>query len=644
MKKIYFLLLISITFELNLIKYEEIDKISIIKFNNPSHLNKFDIELLIELDDLLKSIDTQKNNVLVITGEGDESFSIGGRPEDKNNLPELEKEKYSFLITKIFEQLENFPLPVIALVNGFALREGFELALCCDFIICSEKAIFGFREENEQILYEFEKPERLLKNINQGISKKIILIKDFINPYEALKIGLANYYYPKVQIFEEGINLAKIIAKNSKQAVLNSKKSINEGAKIINAPSKERDEITFLISVQYETRSDERLYIIGNNTDFGNWTEKKFKMDYTNGYNWKTRYKMKKNSPCIQYKFVCYSDYLEKWESGENRLLCPNNLEMLPKTLSGAYKLDLIWNHFQITFNLHYPIVPPNTFMQINLFEAPNCLELCDKNEKKTFKMEFNIDKKMPKNGHELSSLWSLTFTLRNSILNKNYLDFEYKYSLFDIESNSSFLEREPNRKLRILLNEKEVDKKMDPNSACFLLKNSNLELLDVNFVAKLDFDRIGDENIFVGTYLQNEEDFEIISKKGINAIINVQTDKDLEYRKIDINSLNKYANKYGIEMKRYPIEDFNKEELYNKIKGAADLLNELIKEGKTVYIHCTAGIGRSPSIVAIYLILYKNYSIRNAMILCKKSRPKISPVLEVINEIVKIYNTDSEL
>ena len=113
------------------------------------------------------------------------------------------------------------------------------------------------------------------------------------------------------------------------------------------------DEITFLISVQYETRSDERLYIIGNNTDFGNWTEKKFKMEYTNGYNWKTRYKMKKNSPCIQYKFVCYSDYLEKWESGENRLLCPNNLEMLPKTLSGAYKLDLIWNHFQITFNLH---------------------------------------------------------------------------------------------------------------------------------------------------------------------------------------------------------------------------------------------------------------------------------------------------
>ena len=120
--------------------------------------------------------------------------------------------------------------------------------------------------------------------------------------------------------------------------------------------------------------------------------------------------------------------------------------------------------------------------------------------------MEFNKDKKMIKNGNELSALWSITFSVLNSNLDKNYLDIEYKYSLFDKELNTSLLEREPNRKLIILLNGKE----------------NNKEILDVNFVFPFDYDQVGDKNIFIGSYLQNEADFESISKKGINAVLNI--------------------------------------------------------------------------------------------------------------------------
>ena len=641
-KLILFFIFIILTFEKNLIKYEEKDKICIIKFNNPSQMNKFDIEFLKELDNLLNSIDTENNNVLIITAEGNESFTVGGRQEDLNKMTISEKEEYTYIKSKIFKEIENFPLPVIAIVNGLAMREGFELAVCCDFIICSENGLFGFRQKDEQELYVFENPQRLLKNIDKGIAKKIILIKDYINPYDAYEIGLATNYYLQEEVYEEGIKLAKIISNNSKKAIYNSKKSINEGAKIINVPTKEKDEITFLISIRYETRENENLYIIGNNSDFGNWKEKKYKMKYKNGL-WTTKYTMKKNSQCIEYKFVCFSEYLEKWESGEKRLLCPNNLEGLPKTLSGVYNLNLIWNFFEITFNLHYPFVPPNSFIKINFKEAPKCLEIWDKN-KQPIKMEFKEDKSILKNNIQISSLWSITLPLRNSILNKNYLDFEYKYSLFNAESNNDLLEKGQNRKLRILLNEKEVDKILDHDSACFLLKNSKIEIADANFVVFLDFDQIGNKNIFVGTYLETEQDFQSISKKGINTIINLQTDKDLEIRQLNIDILNNYASKYGIEIKRYPIEDFNKEELYNKLQDGAYLLNQLIKEGKTVYVHCTAGIGRSPSVIIIYLILYENYSIRDAVELCTKSRPKISINYEVISEITKLHNIDPDL
>ena len=283
---------------------------------------------------------------------------------------------------------------------------------------------------------------------------------------------------------------------------------------------------------------------------------------------------------------------------------------------------------FNINFNLYYPLLIPNCFMQINFKEIPKGLDIIDENWEKPIKMEFNKDKIISKNGIELSGFWSVIINFINNINDNNYLDIEYKYSLFNTKTNTTILERGPNRKLIILLNGKE----------------NNKEILDVNFVFPFDYDQVGDKNIFIGSYLQNEADFESISKKGINTILNVQTDKDLENHKLDINILNKYANKYGIEIKRYPIGDFNKEDLSNKLKGAVDLLYQLIKEGKKVYVHCTAGIGRSANVVICYLVLYENYSVKDAVELCKKSRPKIRPIYDAINNIVKRYKNNSEI
>ena len=372
--------------------------------------------------------------------------------------------------------------------------------------------------------------------------------------------------------------------------------------------------------------------------------KKKYKMNDLNDNIWETKYTMKKNSPCIQYKFVFFSENLEKWESGENRLLCPNDLEGLQKTASGLYKLDLVWNYFHITFNLNYPFVPPDSIIQIGFQEAPENLEIWNKNNNKPIKMEYKKNKRMVKNNTEIMGMWTITIPVKNSLLNKNYLDFEYKYSLFNNKTNISILERGPYRKLRIFLNEKELYKEKDPYTVCFLLKNSKLEFVDINFVAILDFDKIGDKNIYIGVYPETEKDFELISKKGINSILSVQTDKDLEYRHLDINVLNKYANKYGINIERYPIEDFNTEDIYNNLKGAGDLLNKLLKEEKKIYVHCTAGIGRSSSVVITYLVLYENYSVKEAISFCKKYRPKIIPYHKIINEIAKIYKPGSEM
>jgi protein-tyrosine phosphatase len=154
----------------------------------------------------------------------------------------------------------------------------------------------------------------------------------------------------------------------------------------------------------------------------------------------------------------------------------------------------------------------------------------------------------------------------------------------------------------------------------------------------------MGDKKIYIGPYPQSENDFKIISESGINSILNVQSDKDLIFRQINHQLQLKQSKSYGIKINRYPIEDFNQEDLAEKLKGAGDLLNKLLKEGNTVYVHCTAGMSRAAATVIIYLVLYENYTVEEAANFCKKHRPVICPNYGVINRIAAIYKPGAEM
>jgi len=93
-----------------------------------------------------------------------------------------------------------------------------------------------------------------------------------------------------------------------------------------------------------------------------------------------------------------------------------------------------------------------------------------------------------------------------------------------------------------------------------------------------------------------------------------------MKNRKINYQFQLGLSKKYGIKINGYPI-DFNQIDLYNKLKGAGDLLNKLVKEGKIIYVHFTAGM-RSATAVIIYLVLYENYNVEEADNFCKKYRP----------------------
>ena len=404
------------------------------------------------------------------------------------------------------------------------------------------------------------------------------------------------------------------------------------------------DFVSFRIQIKYDTQIGEEIIIYGDSPDFGSWKQPKFKLRWSNGNIWKADYQMAKSSKSIKFKFVCHSNTSDKWEEGENRLLSPKNLNGLPKTSDGKYILDCVWNHFKINFNIHY--VPSNASAYMQVVGAPDALANWQKTNEKPVKMELQNSKEITaKDGNRITGFWTVTALMKNT--DPRNLDFEYRYSLFDPKSGTAIWEREPNRHLHFFLTEDEIsnfdDPKISPDS-CYLLTNSFLEILDVNFVANLVFNKMGDKKIYIGPYPQSEEDFKTISESGIDSILNVQSDKDLIFRQINHQLQLKQAKSHGLTIYRYPIEDFNQEDLFEKLKGAGDLLNKLMKEGKTVYVHCTAGMSRAAATVIIYLVLYENYTVEDATNFCKKHRPVICPNYGVINRIASIYKPGSEM
>ncbi|MBF0389881.1 MAG: enoyl-CoA hydratase/isomerase family protein [Desulfamplus sp.] len=219
------------TFE-NLI-FEVDNTIATIKFNRPKALNALNQALFDELDTLINQVEKNRDiRVLILTGSGEKAFVAGADISELAKMNPLLTKRFSTTGQKIFSHLESLPIPVIAAVNGFALGGGTEVALACDFIYASEKAVFGLPEITLGLIPGFGGTQRLARLVGTNLAKELIFTGKTFGAEEAKSYGIVNKIFPPESLMEEVLKTANAIAAKGAVSLRAAKEAVNYGRDI----------------------------------------------------------------------------------------------------------------------------------------------------------------------------------------------------------------------------------------------------------------------------------------------------------------------------------------------------------------------------------------------------------------------------
>lgn len=149
-----------------------------------------------------------------------------------------------------------------------------------------------------------------------------------------------------------------------------------------------------------------------------------------------------------------------------------------------------------------------------------------------------------------------------------------------------------------------------------------------------INFDPV-QANIYVGSAPNAQEDIAQLKQLKVSALICLQSDEDLLRRNIDWQELQQWYKAADIATRRFSIEDFNEEDLAKSVGPAIAALDEFIKAGKSVYVHCNSGIFRAPTAVLGYLCAIEGMTIDTAIQQLRIARPVVSPSKEAVRRLL---------
>ncbi|TVR38220.1 MAG: hypothetical protein EA394_11040 [Bacteroidia bacterium] len=197
--------------------------------SRPKALNALNSRFFSEFNKMLKNLKKDETvRVLMITGEG-KAFVAGADIGEMQHMDEAQAQEFSRIGQDAFARLSSLPFPVIAVVNGYALGGGCELAMACDIRIASENAVLGMPEARLGLIPGYGGTQRLPRLVGVGNALFMFFTGENMDAGEALRMGLVQRIFPSENLMEEAFALAKRIEKMGPHALKTVKQLVHEG-------------------------------------------------------------------------------------------------------------------------------------------------------------------------------------------------------------------------------------------------------------------------------------------------------------------------------------------------------------------------------------------------------------------------------
>lgn len=207
-----------------------------VTLNRPDVLNAINLRMVEELGRAVDDLRADSSvRGLLFKGAGDKAFVAGA---DVSELVERKTDDALLAINAgLFQKVEDFPWPTIAVITGYALGGGCELALSMDIRLGGESAQMGQPEVNLGIIPGAGGPHRLSRLVGPGMARELVFTGKMIDSAEALRIGLLNHVHPDDAVLEEARKMMQTILKKSAPAVRVAKLALNAAVNTIDRRS-----------------------------------------------------------------------------------------------------------------------------------------------------------------------------------------------------------------------------------------------------------------------------------------------------------------------------------------------------------------------------------------------------------------------
>lgn len=211
------------------LRLQDDEGVLLVTIDREKSLNALNTQTMLELRTLFAQDAPQRDNLrgIILTGAGSKAFVAGA---DIKEFLQLDAEKGRQMARRgqdIFLLIEQFPKPVIAAVNGFALGGGCELAMACHLRIASQNARFGQPEVNLGIIPGYGGTQRLIQYLGKSKAMELLMTGEMIDADEAYRLGLVNHVVPAGEEVDRARQLMKIILSKGPVAIAKIIEAVN---------------------------------------------------------------------------------------------------------------------------------------------------------------------------------------------------------------------------------------------------------------------------------------------------------------------------------------------------------------------------------------------------------------------------------